>query len=82
MYQLLNLDTGELNLLKFGSAVTFLKRGENLLTIDSSAMPLGILDEVVPKNQSFLLKNDDWLVLVSDGVADSFFSFGSGCQIC
>ena len=68
----LDLYSGCFDLLKFGSATTYLKQGDNLVRIEGAAMPLGILEEVSPKLNSYILKNDDYIMLFSDGVVDSF----------
>ncbi len=68
----LDLDSGRLDILKFGSSTTYIRRDNDLVRLESSAMPLGILEEVVPKISSYMLKNDDYIMLFSDGVVDSF----------
>lgn len=67
-----NLKTGICDLIKLGSSCSFIKSGDGVEKVESSSLPVGILDEISPKISSHILKNGDMVVLLTDGVVDSF----------
>lgn len=64
----INLSTGVLNLYKMGSSTTYIYREGKVYPIYNNNLPFGIND-LITKEQ-FNLKNDDLVILVSDGVTD------------
>ena len=69
---LINLWTGETAMNKLGACESFLIQGQKIKTIEGAALPLGILEHVVPMEHTFSLGSGDTLILMSDGVADAF----------
>ena len=57
---------------KLGACESFLIQGQKIKTIEGAALPLGILEHVVPMEHTFSLGSGDTLILMSDGVADAF----------
>ncbi len=63
-----NLNTGKLELYKYGSAPSFIKNGRKVLTYDGDSLPVGIL----PRVEATMLEHDiadgDLLIMMSDGL--------------
>ncbi len=69
---LVDLWSGEAAMNKLGACPSFLIQGQKIKTIEGSALPLGIIEHVIPMEYRFSLEEGDALVLVSDGVTDAF----------
>lgn len=69
---LTDLWTGETQMEKLGACTSFLVRGDHVKAIAGAALPLGILEQVIPIHQRMRLHDGDILVLVSDGVQDAY----------
>ena len=67
-----NLATGGIDFIKVGGVDGFIKRAREVEVIEAGSLPLGILDEMRPKITQAVLENGDFVVLVTDGVIDSF----------
>ncbi len=61
---------------KLGGVQSFVKRADNVEIVNSSALPIGIVEEAVPYTDNKLLSPGDVVMLVSDGVADSLGADG------
>ena len=68
----MNLYTGEMEVLKNGAAATFIKRGDEVETLYSSALPVGVELEVEPDQKRRQLQDGDIIVMVTDGIIDAF----------
>ncbi len=64
----IDLFTGNTELYKAGAAPTLVRRGGHSGRAESHSLPIGILKEVSFDRAGIHLKNDDILLLVSDGV--------------
>lgn len=64
----INLSTGTLNLYKMGSSTTYILRDDKVVPIYNNNLPFGIGDLII--KEEFNLKEDDLIILVSDGVTD------------
>lgn len=64
----INLSTGKLNLYKMGSSTTFILRDNKVVPIYNNNLPFGVSDLII--KEEYELKNDDLIILVSDGVTD------------
>ena len=64
----IDLITGNMHLYKLGSSTTFIVRDEKIIQIYNNNLPFGINDLVVKEEYS--LKNNDLIILISDGVTD------------
>lgn len=62
-----DLYTGRADLFKAGAAQSFVVRGGEPRLLEGASLPVGILEQVVGRQQSFSLAEGDWAVLLSDG---------------
>lgn len=69
---LIDLWTGEAAMNKLGACPSYLVRGQKIQEIQGEALPLGIIERVVPMEHLFTMAEGDVLVLMTDGVADAF----------
>ncbi|WP_425464035.1 stage II sporulation protein E [Oceanobacillus piezotolerans] len=56
--------------LKTGSTPSFIKRGDNILKIEASNLPIGIIQDVDVEIVSEQLLSEDLLIMMSDGIFD------------
>ena len=59
------------DVIKLGSPCGFIK-GEETKIIEANSLPLGIVDEIMPTIQSYVLKVGDFVIFVTDGITDAF----------
>ena len=69
-YGMINLYTGELELIKIGGAVTFVKRGQEVFCFDLGTLPGGADVRMEIESQKMQLQNGDFLVMLTDGVIE------------
>ncbi len=69
---LIDLWTGEAAMNKLGACPSYLVRGQKIQEIQGEALPLGIIERVIPMEHLFTLAEGDMLVLMTDGIADAF----------
>ncbi len=69
-YAMINLYTGQLELIKIGGAVTFIKRGKEVECIDVGTLPGGADVRMEIESQKKQLQNGDFLVMITDGVIE------------
>lgn len=62
--------TAETELIKIGAAPTYIKRGKEVNVISSTSLPVGILHNVEPEYIRCDLRENDLVVMVTDGVTD------------
>ena len=74
-----NLDTGCADVVKIGSPVGFLLSGEELKILEGESLPIGMLEAVHPATMRVTMKEDDFLIFMSDGVTSAF---GSPTDLC
>ena len=60
--------TGSAAFYKAGAAPTFLRRQGRAMRLEAVSLPAGILDGVEPVKRRFSLREEDLLLMVSDGV--------------
>lgn len=60
--------TGSASFYKAGAAPTFLRRQGRAMRLEAVSLPAGILDGVEPVKRRFALREEDLLLMVSDGV--------------
>lgn len=70
--------TGDSEFLKIGSAESFIKHKNDVETLTSSSLPVGILDEVRTITVSRRLSVGDIIVMVSDGVGEAGYGVLKG----
>lgn len=64
--------SGEGEFIKTGGVASYIKRGNNVITINAGSLPAGIISTCDVKNHKLALKPDDIIVILSDGVTDAF----------
>lgn len=69
-----DLKNSIVDFIKVGASVGFIKHIDTTTIIESGALPIGILEEITPKISKTVLDTSDMVVLISDGIADSFES--------
>ncbi len=69
-----DLDSGEADIVKIGSPLGFIVSGNTVKVLESSSLPMGILDSLRPDFSTYTLQENDVLIFLSDGVADAFGS--------
>ena len=63
-----NCFTGRVTLMKAGACTTFIKKNSKLYQKEIPSLPIGILNEARFGREDMILTEDDWIVMVSDGV--------------
>lgn len=66
----INRDTGRATFTKIAAAESYIVRGGEVKTVSGGALPLGILDDCMPKNCGTRLNDGDMIVMATDGVTD------------
>lgn len=74
-----NLDTGAADIVKIGSPMGFLISGEELRVLEGESLPIGMLEAVHPATLRVNMKENDFLLFMSDGVTTAF---GSSAELC
>lgn len=69
-----DLDNGSADIVKIGSPSGFILSGNTVKVLESTSLPLGILDNLRPDGASYDLLENDVLLFLSDGIADAFGS--------
>ena len=67
----LDLYTGEGLIVKSGAAPSYIKRGEKLTRLSARTVPMGIFESADLCELEFSVKENDLLIMASDGVAES-----------
>ena len=73
-----DLHTGDAEFLKIGSAESFIRHQDELETLTSVSLPVGIVDEVKINTISRRLFVGDMIVMVSDGVGEAGYGVLKG----
>ena len=73
----LDLKNGFADFVKMASPISLIMSNENVSRIESGALPLGIVDKVNPTTKKVVVSSGDNIVLVTDGVSDSFATDGA-----
>lgn len=66
-----DLVTGEAEFLKIGSAQSFIKKEQEIVEVSSSALPIGILENITVVPQKYTLIQNDMILMVSDGIGEA-----------
>ena len=71
---IIDLDSGKADLVKIGSPIAFILSANTVKVLETTSLPMGILDSLRPDTASYTLAENDVLLFLSDGVADAFGS--------
>ncbi len=63
--------TGTGEFIKTGGVASYIKRGKNVITVNSGSLPTGIIGSCEASNYKISLKTGDVVVILSDGVIDA-----------
>jgi len=66
----INLYTGVCDFIKIGASTTFIKRNTCVETINSTTLPVGVLNQMDYEAVSKKLYDGDFVIMVTDGVVD------------
>ena len=69
---IVDLDSGLADVVKIGSPLAFILSGNTVKILESSSLPLGILDSLHPSTATYELAENDVLLFISDGISDAF----------
>ena len=72
----IDLRSGIADFVKMGSPLSFIRGKEGCKVVESGALPIGIIDSVKALTKKVVLNENDFIILCSDGVCDSFGSDG------
>ena len=67
-----NLDSGRADFVKIGSPAGIILREGEIKILESSSLPLGILENLRPTVSGEVLKSGDIVVFMSDGITSAF----------
>lgn len=67
-----DLLSGDACFVKSGAAPSYVLRGTSVFKIASNSMPVGITRELCAEEVKFKLENNDVVVMISDGIVQSF----------
>lgn len=70
--------TGKAKFYKIGAAPTLIRRKSNVEEVKLAAVPLGIVNGIKVKYVETVLKKDDWIIMMSDGISDGIEGRASG----
>ncbi|MGD8192528.1 stage II sporulation protein E [Brevibacillus ginsengisoli] len=68
---LIDLQTAHTRFVKIGSTPSFIKRGQEVISVTASNLPVGILEEIEVDVVTRSLKPGDLLIMMSDGIYDA-----------
>lgn len=68
----IDLYSGNCEIVKNGAAATFIKRGEEVETIFTSTLPMGVDMKAASESTRISLSDGDMVIMVSDGIIDAF----------
>jgi len=69
-----DLSSGMLDVIKMGSPSGYIFSKSEIKTIEGESLPLGIVGESKPSISKFVIDENEFVILMSDGVSDSFAS--------
>lgn len=68
---LIDLYTAEVDFIKTASAPSFVKRGQRIMMVSSSSLPMGILHDVEVVSEKRYLHGGDFILMISDGILEA-----------
>ncbi len=68
---MVDLYTGECEMMKIGASTTFLKRKDWVESVSSTSLPIGFLQKLDYESAKKKLEPGDFVIMVSDGVLDA-----------
>ena len=68
----LDLHQNTADYIKLGATYSFVKNEQNIDVVESSGLPIGVLEEIRPHITKRMVSAWDNIVLISDGISDAF----------
>ena len=68
----LDLKNGIIDFIKMASPVSFIINEDEVKKVESSSLPMGIVNDIKPVVKKVVINGNDFVVITSDGVSDSF----------
>lgn len=68
---LIDRHSGKASFIKVGASGGYIKRGDRLIHVIPEALPLGVVDNLLPFCTTVPLQDNDYIILMSDGVTES-----------
>lgn len=65
-----NLFSGKTKFMKAGAPATFILRGNDIIKLEISSLPMGIFSDAIASTEEYDLREDDKVIMLSDGVTD------------
>lgn len=72
---IIDMYNGKTEFIKSGSPATFIKRGSHVFKINSSSLPVGIVDDIRPLKIEKNLRIGDIIVMMTDGILEAFSDY-------
>ncbi len=69
---IIDLYSGDASFVKTGACPSYVLRKEKVEVIEADALPVGIVEDIEPQIIEYKFKKNDTLIMVTDGVTDSF----------
>lgn len=70
----LDLNNGLIDIIKMGSPSSFIYSKKEIKIIEGGALPLGIVGEENPLIKKYIIDENEFVILMSDGISDSYAS--------
>lgn len=77
----IDLYQGTCRFLKYGAAVSFIKRDRKVWKIETGSLPLGIFSKEEPEEFAYGMEDGDYLIMMTDGVVDAYETNYRGMSI-
>ncbi len=68
----IDLRNGIVDFIKMASPVTHILNEDEIKVIKSSSLPIGIVNDISPMVNKEVVKANDYIIMISDGISDSF----------
>jgi len=66
-----DLYEGTCEILKVGASTTFIKHGERIEKINSTSLPIGVIQNLEVESRNRQMEDGDYVIMVTDGVLDA-----------
>lgn len=77
----INLNTGQCDFIKVGSTDTYIKRTNGIEAVVSDTLPLGIFQKMDLETKKVKLKDDNYVIMMTDGITEAFSEEGRGALL-
>jgi stage II sporulation protein E len=68
---MIDLYNAELDLVKIGAPVSFIKKGKKVDVLKASTLPVGIVEDIQVESIQRKLEAGDFIIMMSDGLMDT-----------